>query len=298
MSEAAALFLNELGTVLVSTAVTLGFILVLPSRRPVLFVTLRTFVTLLIAFLRASFPWIRVLDLLSIILLVLWLGNGTLRVRLLGVALGFMPMILGEALGTALWIAVTGLQSGTYEGAILRPGVMFAVKIAFIVEELVCAYILGRLLSRALEGEGARRVVARFLVLPMVQSVLLVLLLNMQLYEQGSDQIFSWGIFLSAVLFLLTDLLVLRYLEAARSTVLSEARAEVRQRQLEEYLARYEEVARATADVARLRHDARNHLQVVSALVDRGAWEEAQGYVMQCVRWLEGSSRREEGPHA
>lgn len=298
MSEAAALFLNELGTVLVSTAVTLGFILVLPSRRPVLFVALRTFVTLSIALLRASFPWIRVLDFVSIVLLVLWLGNGTLRVRLLGVALGFMPMILGEALGTALWIAVTGLQSGTYEGAILRPGVMFAVKIAFIVEELVCAYILGRLLSRALEGEGARRVVARFLVLPMVQSVLLVLLLNMQLYEQGSDQIFSWGIFLSAVLFLLTDLLVLRYLEAARSTVLSEARAEVRQRQLEEYLARYEEVARATADVARLRHDARNHLQVVSALVDRGAWEEAQGYVMQCARWLEGSSRREEGPHA
>lgn len=298
MSEAAALFLNELGTVLVSTAVTLGFILVLPSRRPVLFVALRTFVTLSIALLRASFPWIRVLDFVSIVLLVLWLGNGTLRVRLLGVALGFMPMILGEALGTALWIAVTGLQSGTYEGAILRPGVMFAVKIAFIVEELVCAYILGRLLSRALEGEGARRVVARFLMLPMVQSVLLVLLLNMQLYEQGSDQIFSWGIFLSAVLFLLTDLLVLRYLEAARSTVLSEARAEVRQRQLEEYLARYEEVARATADVARLRHDARNHLQVVSALVDRGAWEEAQGYVMQCARWLEGSSRREEGPHA
>lgn len=298
MSEAAALFLNELGTVLVSTAVTLGFILVLPSRRPVLFVALRTFVTLSIALLRASFPWIRVLDFVSIVLLVLWLGNGTLRVRLLGVALGFMPMILGEALGTALWIAVTGLQSGTYEGAILRPGVMFAVKIAFVVEELVCAYILGRLLSRALEGEGARRVVARFLVLPMVQSVLLILLLNMQLYEQGSDQIFSWGIFLSAVLFLLTDLLVLRYLEAARSTVLSEARAEVRQRQLEEYLARYEEVARATADVARLRHDARNHLQVVSALVDRGAWEEAQGYVMQCARWLEGSSRREEGPHA
>lgn len=295
MSEAAALFLNELGTVFVGIAVTFGFMLVLPPRRPGLFVALRMLATLSIALLRARFPGISALDLISCALVVLCLGKGPLRARLLGLALGFMPMILGEALGTALWIAATGMQSGTYEGAILHPWVMLAVKLVFIAEEIVCAYVLGRLLSRALEGEGARRVVVRFLALPVVQSVLLVQLLNMQLYEQGSDQLFSWGIFLSAVLFLLTDLLALRYLEAARSAVLSEARARAKERQLEEYLKRYEEVTGATAEAARLRHDARNHLQVVSALTCRGAWEEAWSYVSQCEAWLRGGSHGGEG---
>lgn len=286
MSESAALFLNELGTVFVDIAVTFGFLLVLPARRPRLFVALRLAATLTIAFLRASFPGIGTLDLISCALLVLWLGRGPLRVRLLGMALGFMPMILGEALGTALWIAATGMQSGTYEGAVLHPWVMLLVKLAFVVEELACSYVIGRLLSRALEGEGARRVVALFLVLPVAQSVLLVELLNMQLYEQGSDQLFSWGIFLSATLFLLTDLLALRYLEEARSAVLSKARARLMERRLREYLDRYEEITSASASVARLRHDARNHLQVVTALVSREAWDEARDYVSECERCL------------
>lgn len=295
MSETAALFLNELGTALVGVAVTFGFLLVLPARRPGLFVALRMLATLTIAFLRSRLPGIGALDLISCALLVLWLGKGPLRVRLLGLALGFMPMILGEAFGTALWIAATGMQSGTYEGAVLHPWVMLAVKIVFIAEELACAYVLGQLLRRALEGDGARRVVVRFLALPVVQSVLLVELLNMQLYEQASDQLFSWGVFLSAVLFLLTDLLALRYLEAARSAVLSEARARAKERRLEEYLRRYEEVTSAMAETARLRHDVRNHLQVVSALTGRGAWEEARSYVSQCEGWLGGGPDEGEG---
>lgn len=296
MSEAQALFLNELGTILVGVAVTFGFMLVLPSRRPGLFFALRLVASFTIAMLRSRFPSIGILDLLSCVALVLWLGKGSLRVRALGAALGFMPMILGEALGTALWIAVTGMESGTYEGAILHPWVMLAVKAAFVVEELACALVIGRLFGRAIEGEGGRRAVLRFLALPVVQTVLLVQLLNMQLYEQGSDQLFSWGIYVSATLFLLTDLVAVRYLEGARKAMLSEARARAKERQLEEYLERYAEATRASAYVARLRHDARNHLQVASALIERGAWDEARDYLSECEGWLTLSS--EEATHA
>lgn len=293
MSEAQALLLNELGTILVGVAVTFGFMLVLPPRRPGLFVALRLAATFTIAVLRSRFPAIGMLDLLSCVVLVLWLGKGPMRVRMLGAALGFMPMILGEALGTALWIAVTGMQSGTYEGAILHPWIMLAVKLVFVVEELVCAHVIGHLFGRAIGGEEDRKAVVRFMALPVVQSVLLVQLLNMQLYEQGSDQLFSWGIFLSATLFLLTDLVALRYLEGARVALLSEARAQAKERQLEEYLERYEKVTRASAYAARLRHDARNHLQVVSALIERGAWDEARDYLSECERWLARSSEEE-----
>lgn len=290
-----AYVLNELETLVVDVAIGLGLLRIVPMRRPRLFFALYLVVCVATALLRGASPCASLFHLVANLALLLSLGEGSLRIRLLGTALGYMPSILGEALGTALWIALTDSPSGTYEGAARFPLAMLAVKSLFVAEVLVLSSILGRLMDRVREGAESREVVVRFLGIPIIQSVLVAALLYMQLFEDGYDGALSWGIVAFAAVFLVTDLLALRSLDGARRAVLAKARARAKERELDEYLRRYEEVTRAAAEVARVRHDARGHLQVVLSLLERGEADEAARYAAGCAELL---PRGDEGGRA
>ena len=124
------------------------------------------------------------------------------------------------------------------------------------------------------------------LFMPLLQVVLLMGALYLQLNVTGIHAAFSAGIAAAALLFFAADVLLVVTIERIGQASAERERARAMERQLDGYLEQYAALARRNAAIARLRHDARNNVQVISALLDRGAYGEASAYAGECERTL------------
>ena len=231
---------------------------------------------------------------LAIFLPALFL-RGSLFVRLLIGTFASFALAAGELAGAALWVSLTGL-------GVVSNDVLF---------EHLPAYLLGMLGGDAVVTSllllGLRVLVRRFVpkrllddrtpsvadrwTRPYVCFVVAQLLLILEAMGVGfAVERWSWesvavvgGLFAA---FTVVDVLLFFQIGRSVRWFQSQARAQVLEQQISDYLESSERVQVLLGDTARLRHDLRNHRMVVEALCERGDYDRAQAYLEEMSRGL------------
>lgn len=205
--------------------------------------------------------------------------EGSFFTRALGAGVGALLSVAGELAGVLVWMLLTGLAVMDFEALALHP-VAFAVAVL-----LEAAFIAasGRALASPLrafarmEGTFAHG----FAQLVALQGLVLFSLVYFLLDSfAGAPWAWASAIVLVGVL-TVGDVYLYKASRRASAEEAERRRAEALGAELELCLSSYEElVADATAS-ARLRHDARNHLQVLRALMDKGDEKAALSYARE-----------------
>lgn len=128
-----------------------------------------------------------------------------------------------------------------------------------------------------------------FATIPLVQGAFLWTLNVLVALAGNEDEqvVFLAGSCLLIVLCLAADVVLFatsRRYERARE---EEARAAILETHLHEQMAAYGQLAAQVEDTARMRHDLRNHLQVLTSLVELGKPDRARAYVADMLVGLE-----------
>lgn len=208
--------------------------------------------------------------------LLLWSGRFAFRAMLLGADL--LCMAFAEAAGALLWLILTGTPIGSYETAAMFPQVDIVLR-AVVLALCLAKIPLLRRIGAALDGSN----LPDSLLMPLVVLIFAQMIGLMVFYYASLEALAAnpfyllWSVAGSA-LAAAADVLLLRSVARAADARLErdlvrELAAAVEARVAEEGTA-LKEASRA----ARLRHDARNHLQVLAGLIDRGGLGAAAAY--------------------
>ncbi len=132
--------------------------------------------------------------------------------------------------------------------------------------------------------------------MPVAQGIFIwVLAVLLGTAENQADQAgFLAGICLMSVLSLATDAVLFKTVRRYERARENQARTAVLETHLHEQMASYEQLARQVEATARMRHDLRNHLQVLTSLVNLGQTQRAKEYAGTMIAGLE-SVETEEG---
>lgn len=124
-----------------------------------------------------------------------------------------------------------------------------------------------------------------FLIMQLILAGLIVFLV--ELTGTPRDQVVV-GIGLVVMLFIGVDALYLFLLDRYNRSLAEARRAEILQQELDHYLKSYEEIEREVTETAHLRHDMRNQLNVILALVDQGNVTQARRYLGSLIGRVAG----------
>lgn len=276
--------INGLGAFLVDAAIIHGYTLLLPLRRKRLYYAVCLTLGGATGLFRDAAPWLPALDVVALMGSPFALYKGPFRHRLLAVALGIMPGLTGEVMLAATWIALTGTPSASAASVAEYPLVMAVFRIFDAGFVLAGAGLAAAFLRRFRDEGEPRLPMLRFLPLPLVQAAMLGALTYFQMHKMNASGALSWGTFGIAVMFLLVDVLVMRAMRQGMDSARMQARSEAMRGRLDGYLAQHEETMAIAGAAARVRHDARNHAQVLASLLDRGEEAEALRYARACAQ--------------
>ena len=210
--------------------------------------------------------WIAVMYLAP---LALW--RGAVIHRMILIAGDVVTMALVEALGAMIWLPLTGGPFGSYEAAAASPLADAFCRVLMLVL-LACRIPVFRRLSSALER----------LNLPAALLAPLVLLIFVQMgggivafyYTSVAGAmgtpVYYAGMLCVAAFAVAADGMLLGSVARAAEVRREQARSRELAVRLGARLAEEQEMLERTSHAARLRHDARNHLQVLAGLIERG----------------------------
>lgn len=209
--------------------------------------------------------------------LLLFARDGLPR-RVFTVLVVMVVVVLAQIFPSLIWDDVTA--SSPYDPASVSMHLGYSV---FVRVVQLC--VLSLLLAGVVEAE--RRITRNrsdqgvfsfvwFLIMQLILACLIVLLI--ELTGTPREQVVV-GAELIVVLFVAVDALYLVLLDRYNRSLAEFHRAEVLQRELDQYLKNYEEIERKVAETAHLRHDMRNQLNVIAALVDQGNVEQARRHL-------------------
>ncbi|MBM6942537.1 hypothetical protein [Collinsella intestinalis] len=212
--------------------------------------------------------------------------EGAVGERFIGMALCVGLLFAGEFAVTLAMVPVAiqlSFAEVTREWAALTLG----CRIFDLAFNICGGFAVRAFMRHHLRGDQIETVVPRFALATLLGVGLAAGLFYIIVMEGlvASDPLSVMSIALSSLVVPL-DAGLLWSLERARRAAAADAHARVAGERLEACLARYGRVSRATVRTAQLRHDARAHLQAVSALVAEGDHARAEGYAREMAALL------------
>lgn len=209
--------------------------------------------------------------------------------RLVATAVAVLLMFLGEVACGTLWAA--GGNEYSLEAIQSAPLLQSTVIHLFFVAIVLMG---GRLFKALFKKQQIERLATRrgqmlLCALPISQA-LLVWTLLLIMVQVGDVE--SRGLVLTCALALITlciasDVLVIRSVNGYWRTLDEDRYAKTLKQRLQEQLDGFERLNAQIASTAHLRHDMRNHLLVLGALIDRGELAQADAYADNILAELE-----------
>lgn len=197
------------------------------------------------------------------------LSRGPLSRRVLTVFLVQIAVAADEIVGTAVWLLLADAPSADYSAARDHFGVfvfMHVVHMVVLVALLMLLESALRRKGRALDGVPLRL----FAGLPATQFALMIAAVFLGFYCFNDSFWYYAACSALMVLFLAVDVLFLRALRAHAAAQAEKARLAAVEERLRSYYAHCARTVESAERVAKFRHDARNQLQVVRSLAERG----------------------------
>ena len=215
--------------------------------------------------------------------------------RLVATAVAVLLMFLGEMACGALWVASGHeySQSAIQSAPLLMSVVihLFFVAVILIGGHLFRALFRKQRVERNVSSAGGMLLCG----LPVSQALLVwVLLFIMMHVSDVNDR----GPILTAALILIalcivSDALLIRSVNGYWRTVDERGYAKKLEQRMQEQLDGFTRLNAQIASTAHLRHDMRNHLLVLSVLVDQGEFEQADAYADGLLAELEKADQSE-----
>lgn len=136
---------------------------------------------------------------------------------------------------------------------------------------------------------GTQHASTLFATIPVAQGVFIwvIAVLLCTASNQSEQLAFLLGICLLCALCLAADAVLFKTVQRYELAREQQAYAEALETHLREQTAAYEQLSRQVEDTARMRHDLRNHLQVLISLVNLGQTERAEQYTASMLSELE-----------
>lgn len=259
---------------------------VLPMRRTGLFVTAEALLCVVALVLKLGEPaiglWARNLVAFAAMVaapLVSYRREVPLAYRIMACGVAILLMMLGEMASGAIWVARGGQYSdeGISAG---QPMLLIAIHLFFAAVVLVPGRMFRSLLSNWEHDSLSPGGSVLFCAMPLSQVALIWVLLMM--LAQGGPVIGNDPTLFAAagliVFCCASDALLISAVRRYRRSLKEQARAEALDRRLHEQLDELTVLDGQIEGTARLRHDMRNHLLVLTQLVERGELEQACAY--------------------
>lgn len=220
------------------------------------------------------YGWLRTIasSVLWLTLVLLFSEKRSLRVVFAAVLISLLSVVT-EAVTTML----TVLLFGRYVNNALvfnEPRIMLMVQIMFWNIFALLCWVLVRLWRRSVRSQ-AEPYLRRFVLVPLSQHFPLIFatVFSLLLHASPQDYLLLGAMALGCVL---ADFLLFRGLRNYTAQQLARQQAELLEKQLQQQLDYYDRVVARIEETARLRHDLRNQLQTVYALMDRGEYDRAR----------------------
>lgn len=212
--------------------------------------------------------------------------------RLVATAVAVLLMFLGEVACGALW--VTSGNEYFLEAIQSAPLMQSIIIHLFFVAVVLMG---GRLFKTLFEKQQVERLTTtrgQMLLggLPISQALLVwtLLLIMMQVGDVDSRSLVLTCALALVTLCIATDVLIIRSVNGYWRTLDEDKYAKKLKQRLQEQLDSFEHLNAKIASTARLRHDMRNHLLVLGALIDRGELAQADAYADDVLAELEKTS--------
>ena len=275
---------------------------VLPPRSTRTFWTVEILYQGIAMFLKALYPVpLRIaVGVFGSLVIPLFMLRGSLLRRLVVCSLCLSAQTGAELVAAATWMGLTGLQVMD-NGLALRYAPQF---IACVSAEIVAlALMLSglRWLCRRFfpldDGRGERvdrrgaEWLQRFALFPLIQVALIYSMVWIAFDVMRGDGVYMMATAALFVLCMAADVLLFLQMDQSFKQRRAELEASVLEAQVGEYLEELAAMQRLLDDTARLRHDVRNHQEVVSALCANGEYREAEQYLEGARELLKGEGR-------
>lgn len=252
-----------------------------PLRSNVLFWIIR--VAVLALYVRSALP-VEVLAVASpiitlfvYILLPLIMSKGPLRRSVLGVVLSLVSLFAAELVATGIGVSL-GIKTFDYAAIsqyLPQFVLMHAFHFLFLAVILFCTYQVLLRIDREQTDPGQRFVMG-FLV---AQVLLLTLAMAISEYLYPDDPLLAYGLTALAIMCVVVDALLYVAYERFRQKQREDLRLQLLESQLDGYLAAYGSALESVEQVSKMRHDLRNHLQVISTLCAQGDFAAARSHL-------------------
>ena len=247
-----------------------------PIRRPWLFALLWQIVCLPIFFIPAesAYGWLRTVlsSVLWLSLVLLFVKRRSLRVVFAAVLISLLSVVT-EVLATMLTILLLGKYVDTAL-MVNEPRSMLMVQIIFWSIFALLCWVLVYIWRRGIRPQD-EPYLRRFILVPLSQHFLVIFSAVHSLFRRA-----PLGSYLllgaMALCCVLADFLLFHGLRNYTNQQLARQQTELLEEQLRQQLAYYNGVVAHIEDTARLRHELRNQLQTVYALMERGEYDHAQ----------------------
>ena len=247
-----------------------------PIRRPWLFALLWQIVCLPIFFIPAesAYGWLRTVlsSVLWLSLVLLFVKRRSLRVVFAAVLISLLSVVT-EVLATMLTILLLGKYVDTAL-VVNEPRSMLMVQIIFWSIFALLCWVLVYIWRRGIRPQD-EPYLRRFILVPLSQHFLVIFSAVLSLCRRA-----PLGSYLllgaMALCCVLADFLLFHGLRNYTNQQLARQQTELLEEQLRQQLAYYNGVVAHIEDTARRRHELRNQLQTVYALMERGEYDHAQ----------------------
>lgn len=247
-----------------------------PICRPWLFALLWQIVCLPIFFIPAesAYGWLRTVlsSVLWLSLVLLFVKRRSLRVVFAAVLISLLSVVT-EVLATMLTILLLGKYVDTAL-VVNEPRSMLMVQIIFWSIFALLCWVLVYIWRRGIRPQD-EPYLRRFILAPLSQHFLIIFSAVLSLFHRA-----PLGSYLllgaMALCCVLADFLLFHGLRNYTNQQLARQQTELLEEQLRQQLAYYNGVVAHIEDTARLRHELRNQLQTVYALMERGEYDHAQ----------------------
>lgn len=229
----------------------------------------------------AGLVWLRpVLTSASWLLVTLFFSREKTVKTAFGALLISLLSVVGEVAAGFLGVALFG-ENANPEMIVNSPFHLFILQILFwLLMSLLCAALVLLWEKTVHPAEGS--LLWRFVLIPISQYVLVILSGIVATFRSRGLEVYLPLIVVS-LLCVAADLLLFRAIRAIGAQQRAAARAAALQSRLEAEISRASERVARLEETARLRHDLRNHLQTVEALMERGETALAEKQLDQLI---------------
>lgn len=228
----------------------------------------------------------RIYFLLCMFILPPFLMRGPVARRLVATALGLVVAIVSELAGIP-FLMLAGQPLDAAAIAADDPALLLALRLFTLAVLVAGGRLMHAFLARWTHGDRLNVVLPRFAATTLCGAMLISVMYSLFVDEglPSTHPLSRAGAACMLALPLILAVLLMQ-VERARRTEIARAQADVAQERLDACLAEYDRIMRATVRTAQLRHDARNHLQAIEALMAEGDLERAATYAREMADLL------------